>query len=714
MKICINYHYLFWIFVGFLSLLLVSVAQGDEVPDEVNLSLKTAMAMTIRNNLDLRIDALDSSMAESDARRSHGIYNPYLNLSAKSGQTFYTGETYGTKDITTSFALTQYLPTGGSLTAASYTGYTRPESDFPDDNWTDWYSSVGINIVQPLLKNFGKESTELNITLATNNHEASLEQFRLSVIDTVYAVIKDYNRLYTLRQVLESRERALDTARQILSRIKQQATPSSQQGMDIANTEYAISQRLKDLVDAERSIKDQEAKLRYLIGIDTDTTLIPIDPPSSEEPLETLDQALSLALEKRSDLKQLRLDLQDSELQERVSKRNLLPNLSLSAGAGVRGIDDYFSDSVEQMRLGKGRWWSAGLQVSVPLGNTVAKSDYRRNELRTRQLRQSLTAFRWKLRNYVESDMRALMSARIQKRVAEKAVEIAERRVKKYRKSVVLKTSKVQDLLDAENDWISARDNQTKALEDFANSVALLWKDIGVLLERVNININTRQPEKITAGIYPLPFPVAKVRPTQSATAEVSQRSVTAIAKQPRVKKTNNTAVVPTSAPASGSVARVKPSATTMIYTLNIGEYASSELTATKKKVRQAGLEPRVTVGTRQPRTVFRLLVNDYQSQQAANKELRKLRKARAGGFIIKRGQADYRLYAGSFFSRDSALKERKRLAAFGLSLTLDETSVLLPTSRLEAGRFLSREAALAGALKLEKLGVKAIVRKNG
>ena len=59
----------------------------------------------------------------------------YESLDGDYRQTFYTGETYGTNDTTASMNLTQYLPTGGSLTASTLAGYTTPESDFPEDTW---------------------------------------------------------------------------------------------------------------------------------------------------------------------------------------------------------------------------------------------------------------------------------------------------------------------------------------------------------------------------------------------------------------------------------------------------------------------------------------------------------------------------------------------------------------------------------------------------
>ena len=92
--------YFFRILLGLLLLLAASTAYGNDLPDTVNLSLKKAMAMAIHNNLDLRVEALDSSIAEATLKQSKGIYDPYLSMSVNYSQTYYTGETFGTDDTT--------------------------------------------------------------------------------------------------------------------------------------------------------------------------------------------------------------------------------------------------------------------------------------------------------------------------------------------------------------------------------------------------------------------------------------------------------------------------------------------------------------------------------------------------------------------------------------------------------------------------------------
>lgn len=699
-------------------------------PGSVKLPVKAALVMAISNNLDLRVDDLNTSLAAADLHGSKSIYDPSLSLSVNRGETFYTGETYGTKDATGAIGLTQNLPSGGSVSLTTRSGYTKPVSDFPDDNWTDWYTSVGMTLYQPLLKRFGKESTEINISLAQLGHEASLEEFREAVSATVYSVIKSYNRLYTLRQALAGKAEALKSARELRIRLSSRTVSEAADTVELANTEYVISQRLKALVDAERAIKDQQAKLRYLIGVEDKTDLIPVDAPSRREPSETLEEAITLALENHPDLKQRQLDVDADALRERVAKRQLLPNLAITASAGLRGLDDRFSDSVDQISDGKGRWWSAGLQFSIPLGNTAAEANYRIRKLRHRQGERRLEASRWKIRNYIEADMRALVSARVQIQVAEKAVESARRRLDRYRLLLDQGRANVQDFLDAESDLEYTRNSQTQALETFANAVALFWKDCGVLLERENVNIRTTSPEKLTGQDLTLSVPemlpeasnIARRQKAQDskdsnhqATATLSDRTTTGKPASHEETHSDATANHDTAPPAKNAVgetgsAPMKTRDEPVRYNLNIGEFGAADLEKARKRIRSVGLTAVDNKGGHVTQHVIRLVIDDFPTLADANEVSARLADTGAGCFILPHGNSNFRLYAGSFFNRDSATEEVRRLAKKGLTLRLEEVDIKLPATLLISGPFKSATLARQSAKKLERAGFHPVI----
>jgi outer membrane protein TolC len=493
-----------------LMLAVLAAVQGhcSSLPETVDLSRGAAVAMAIQKNLDLRVTALNSAMARTDVARSRGLYDPFFSASANGGVSAAPGDPFfRTKNANASIGLTQLLSTGGSITFSPQTGFTTAEFPGDVDTTTDWQSSVGITVSQPLLRNAGKEATEVTITLADSALEDSLEQFRFATIDTVFAVITSYNRLFTLRETLDSRQAALISAQGFLDEIRQREQPGPLHAVEVANAEYAIAQRRRDLVEAERNVRDQESSLRYLLGMQSQARIIPIDPPSREEPMETAEQAVQAALAYRPDLKQFRSTLKTSQLLERIARRQKLPDLSITAGGGLTGTGGSFSDSTKQIEEDPGTFWSAGLFFSVPLGNTAAKNDYRRSRIRTEQVQDQIAALEWRVRDEVESDMRALISARLQMQTADQSLQYAVQRLDGYRQNVRLGTATVQDVIDSENDLISARISQMQAIETFAFSVAKLWRDTGVLLDRQNIHIDISRPEKLSEGTLPTPAP---------------------------------------------------------------------------------------------------------------------------------------------------------------------------------------------------------------
>lgn len=486
-------------------------AEGEAYPDKINLSRGFAIEMAIRKNIDLRVEAIGSSMAETDYERSWALYNPVLALTGSGGVTSTAGDPFfDTRSGTSTLSLTQFLPTGGNIAGTTQTGFTNTAISTSGVISSAWQSTVGVSLTQPLLRNAGKEVAQLNITLAANTLKDSVERFRFITSDTVLSIITAYNHLYTVRQVLDSRVKALDSAQKFLEEIKKKPqTP--QQAMELANAEFAIIQRRKDLVDAGRNVSDQESTLRYLIGMESKTHLVSIDPPSREEPNITEAEALKEALERRIDLKQLYLSFNISQLQERVSRHQSLPDLSISASGGLSGTGGNFAQSFHYT----GTYWTVGLQFSYPLGNTAARNDYFRNKARTDQLQNQIKALEWRIRNDVEADMRALISARIQMQMADKSLQIAEQRHAEYVKNNAAGTATVQDVINAENDLIYARNGQMDATEMFSNAVTKLWRDMGVLLDRQGIQIDTVQPKNILKSAQETPYPPPATPPVK-------------------------------------------------------------------------------------------------------------------------------------------------------------------------------------------------------
>ena len=54
-----------------------------------------------------------------------------------------------------------------------------------------------------------------------------------------------------------------------------------------------------------------------------------------------------------------------------------------------------------------------------------------------------------------------------------------------------------KDVLDVENDLVTAKGNQIRALADYNNAITALWKASGELLEREGITLNQKDADSL-------------------------------------------------------------------------------------------------------------------------------------------------------------------------------------------------------------------------
>jgi cell division protein FtsN len=162
-------------------------------------------------------------------------------------------------------------------------------------------------------------------------------------------------------------------------------------------------------------------------------------------------------------------------------------------------------------------------------------------------------------------------------------------------------------------------------------------------------------------------------------------------------------------------VPQVAAPAETGTYTLMVGEFvAASAMEDAKEKIKSAGLSPQVTAGPKREAPMVRLHLGEFPNQDSARKALDKLHRAGANGFILRNKEGGYDVYDGSYYNREGAVREQKRLAGRGIKVSLKNASAPVPTLVLTAGSFPTREAAMQEAAKLEQQGLKAVVMENG
>lgn len=479
------------LFVSILILPLVAYSAGEPI----SLTLHEAIRMAVEKNLDVRAELYNPAQFEADINRNRAIYEPVFGLTTSfSDSTSSSIGPVGIASNSESFIL------DSSISSLFWTGGTAKlyfNNDYTGSNPTIWQTGVGASISQPLLKNSGREATELAINVSRLSKFASLERFNARLLDTVAKVRNEYYKLYSLREEMEVKKISLELARKILSDTQARVKAGVLPAMEILNAEFGSATREKELIDAERAVNDQLDVLRLLLQLENrNADLRTVDLPPRELYAVVEDEAARKAFD-RPDIREQKRNLEISELQTRVYSSKTSPDLSLSASAALTGRDSAYQRNLDKLVTFDYPAWSIGLNFTYPLGNGAAENDYRRSRLKTEQTALQIRSLEESVSNDVKAAIRGITTGYKQIEVTDRGRAFAEERLRAFMRKNEVGLATTKDLLDVENDLAVAKGNQIKAVVDYANALTRYWQVTGELLERESIRVVEGDADKL-------------------------------------------------------------------------------------------------------------------------------------------------------------------------------------------------------------------------
>lgn len=484
---------------GLISLCAVSA----DAAEPVKLTLADALKSAVDKNLDLRAELYNPAVQEAEYRKSKGVYNPVLNLTTSYNETTSYAATRSSLKLwsqTTQLnaGVSQLIPTGATATLGYNNSYLSSDVAAGSSGLASyWQSSLGLTLSQPLLKNFGREATELIIDVSRLGKEASLEKLNTRLMTLVAQIRVEYFKLYSLREEREVSRVSLDLAQRILNETQARVKAGVLPAMEILNAQYGVAAREKELIDADRAVSDQSDLLKQLLQLPVDGLIHPADQPAKGR-YETSEQAeIKRALDSRPELKEMQRNRDVSELQARVANNRTLPDLALTASASTAGLGDTYYRDMDRLSSGKYPAWGVGLTLSYPLGNSAAENEYRKNRLKTEQLSVQIRNQQELIANEVRAAVRAIEANYKLLDVADRGRLFAEERLKAFERKAEVGLATTKDVLDVEHDLAVAKQNQIKAQVSYDNAITQLWKATGAILERQQIRLVSGEPERL-------------------------------------------------------------------------------------------------------------------------------------------------------------------------------------------------------------------------
>lgn len=466
----------------------------------VSLSVSDAIRMAAEKNLNVRAELYIPAQYEAEINRNRAIYDPLF-----AAQVNYSDTTtavpnsagiysYRGRSLQLGSSLSQLFWSGATATLGFNNNFNRTSlnSTLPDY----WQSNLAVTFSQPLLKNIGRENTEINITISKLSKSASLEHLNTVLMNTISQVRTEYFKLYNLREQLSVRRISLELARKILAETKARVSAGVLPAMEILNAEFGVASREKELIDAEKAVNDQVDTLRLLLQINEKVDVLTTGIPRRElleiNQVEALKYALS-----RPEILEQKKNLEINELQTRVYKNKILPDLSFNASGTLLGADRVYTRNLDRISGADYPAWSVGLVFSYPLGNNAAENDYRKSKLKNAQIALQLKNLEENAAYDVTTAIRSINSGFKQIEVADRGRKFAEERLRAFIRKNQVGLATTKDVLDVENDLATAKSNQISAVVNYDTAITKFYQVTGKLLEREGVRLLEADADKL-------------------------------------------------------------------------------------------------------------------------------------------------------------------------------------------------------------------------
>ena len=477
------------------------------------LTVLDCVQSALQQNLDVSVQRLNPAISAADVQAAEGIFdvNWVTGLTenetqAPGGFTTVGGAVVAKPVVDSRVYSFQDNLTGLTPLGTKYTvGFngTRTQNTLFNNNGNgpQWSLYMGASVTQPLLKGFGWDVNTAQIRIARKTQDISYQQFVQLVMQTISNVKQAYYDLHYAIENVKVKELSVDLAKRFLGESRKRMEVGTMARLDVVQAEAELSQREGDLIDAIRQWDESEVAYKQLISRDVlsirNVLLVPVERPSVvATPIDALD-SIRQGLDNRPEYLQSKLQLELNHINLKYYKNTLLPEVDLGASYGYNALgqggsnDDFGqgSGNIESVMKGDHAAWAAGLTITVPLGNTTARGNYRHWKL---AVEQALLSLKRTEQSIIVGVEQAVIEASAKAKLIASSQATTRLRLESYLAEIEkLKagTSTTYIVLQMQRDLNDARVTELQAIAAYNKALVALSLQDGTILKRSGVNV---------------------------------------------------------------------------------------------------------------------------------------------------------------------------------------------------------------------------------
>jgi len=468
------------------------VIQGPQI----QITADDAVRMALENNLGIRAERLSPQMQALVVSQTRAAFTPVAfvnttrNSSSNPPQNFLAGNDFTTnKGFRSNAGVFQFLKWGGGQYQASLDGSRNTTSDPTDPFNPRLSSNFNFNFTQPLLRNFGIDTTRQQLLIGQKQEEIVNLDLQQQITQTSRNVRAAYYDLIGAIKQLQVAQQSLDLAKESLKNNERRVEVGTIPPIDIVEAQAEVSRNDEGVIIAEAQVKSVEDVLRTLIMNPSQPDFWTARLAPSEEPVLApqavdVDAAIRNALDKRTDLAQQRRRMDQTDITLKYIRNQKLPALNAIVNYGLAGVGGTrtlydtsqgfpvpngtaqrsFSDALRDIFGNDFKTWSVQFQVNYPIGTSQAEAGFAQAKLQREQEVTTLQAMEVQVAAQVRDAGRQVDTTLKRVEATKNARVFAEKRYDAEQKRINVGLSTTFQLLQAQRDLNNARLSELNAI----------------------------------------------------------------------------------------------------------------------------------------------------------------------------------------------------------------------------------------------------------
>jgi outer membrane protein len=484
------------LFVTLTSLALAATVSA-QTPSTTSLSLSVddAVKMAIDHNVDLNADRLDPQISDTRIAAAAGAFAPSITTGVqRSNQlqpptNFLVPTPTRTDAITSTAGLSQKLPRFGTSYSVSWNAVHTDSNSVLSSFNPLLQSGLSFNVSQPLVRDLFTDSARQQLTTSRINRDIADTRLRESLVHTTAAVKSAYWNLVSAIANVGARKSALDLAQELVRVNTVKVDVGQSPTLDLVSAQAEVAADQEQVIIAETAVKEAEDRLRLLIFDTSDRSvwnikIEPVDSPPLATVTPDIDAAVTTALKDRADLERARKDIETSATNLKSAGNARLPDVRLNLGYTANGLGGTqvlrsggfpgtvtgagavtaFSSVLNQLFSRDFPTWTAGINVSYPIGESSDDANHARARIEERQSAERLKSAEAKAIQQVrDAGWKIQMNAQ-RMQTTRLSRELAEQRLDAERKRFEVGMSTNFLVIQAQRDLAQAKQNELSAV----------------------------------------------------------------------------------------------------------------------------------------------------------------------------------------------------------------------------------------------------------